>query len=115
MWGHQHVKLKASLGYMKTCLKLRTCSKGHRLGTAHDGDFVEVGGTRCEQCQGAEGPSPPLCISLTSGHEQVAQPKERVHTPYTAYLCLLTVCYRWKRNHISFGIHETGVVFLPVQ
>lgn len=27
-----YIKLKASLGYMKTCLKLRTCSQGHRLG-----------------------------------------------------------------------------------
>lgn len=33
----------------------------------------------------------------------------------TAYLCLLTVCYRRERDHVSLGIHKTGVVLLPIQ
>lgn len=32
-----------------------------------------------------------------------------------AYLGLLTVCYRRERDHVSLGVHKTGVVLLPIQ
>lgn len=37
------------------------------------------------------------------------------HSEAPSYLCLLTVRYWWERDHISVCVHETRVIFLPIQ